>query len=662
MVSLEPKATLAGSPEQILGSLPAATRRILLFGKPGSGKSTLATAMAREAGKSGKGCILLSADPGSPFFGVPGALNLGYLQGDQFRLTAVEALCSLDAGRFRLPLISAVRKLTAYCQDTLLVIDAPGVVRGVAGAELLTGLVETTGIDTILAFQPENSRLPLADELAACGTGIYIIRPFSQARYPGKKSRQRQRTNLWDTYLESAKVQRVPITAVNILGTPPPFDVRQEWLGRQVAFLHKQQTLALGEVVQFDGKHLYCLTPGPIQKVEHILIRDARRDDNGCLVTAKPFASNRLHYIPPPDIRPYPADGHPTGPCPVASVGKATAILVNGIFGDPLLHIRLSNSKRSLLFDLGGGGRLPARIAHQVSDVFITHAHFDHISGFLWLLRSRIGNFPPCRIYGPPGLTKHISAMIRGILWDRVGRQAPRFEIFELHGDRLHISALQAGKEDIKSINREKVVDGVLLKEPDFLIRTTVLEHGTPVLAYCFEQAPECNIRRERLAASGLPAGPWIQRLKQCIASAMPDTQIQLPDGSKTPAADLAEMLLEITQGQKLVYATDLADTSTNREKLKILASNAHAFFCEAAFTEADKDKAQQSGHLTAGSCGEIATEAKVQLLIPFHLSRRYEKKPEQIFREIRAACSMMLEPAFAPRVNLGEEFGPYPK
>jgi glyoxylase-like metal-dependent hydrolase (beta-lactamase superfamily II) len=51
-----------------------------------------------------------------------------------------------------------------------------------------------------------------------------------------------------------------------------------------------------------------------------------------------------------------------------------------------------------------------------VSDVFISHAHMDHIGGFLWLLRSRVGPSPACRLYGPPGLADNIAGMIRGVL------------------------------------------------------------------------------------------------------------------------------------------------------------------------------------------------------------------------------------------------------
>ena len=55
----------------------------------------------------------------------------------------MEALCTLDAGRFRLPLVSAVRRLAQRPPpEAVLLVDGPGVVRGIAGAELLPGIVQ----------------------------------------------------------------------------------------------------------------------------------------------------------------------------------------------------------------------------------------------------------------------------------------------------------------------------------------------------------------------------------------------------------------------------------------------------------------------------------------------------------------------------------------
>jgi len=320
--------------------------------------------------------------------------------------------------------------------------------------------------------------------------------------------------------------------------------------------------------------------------------------------------------------------------------------LVNGVFGDPLLHLRMRHQRRSMLFDLGDGGRLPARIAHQVTDVFISHAHMDHISGFLWLLRSRIGDYPACRLYGPPGLAQHIAGFLQAILWDRVEENAPIFEVMELHNDRLQCYRLQAGWTQVQLTNEKAVLDGELLAEPGFRIRGLMLDHhGTPVIAYAFEAEQQINIRKDRLKARGLEPGPWLNELKQQLFSNNPTAVIQMPDGRHESAGTLADELVVITPGKKLVYATDLADTPDNRQQLARLARHAHTFFCECAYVEADADLATMNGHLTTRACGEVATEAGVSRLVPFHFSRRYLHRTEQLYDELELHCSRVCTP-----------------
>ncbi|MFZ0467978.1 MAG: Clp1/GlmU family protein, partial [Thiogranum sp.] len=111
---------------------------MLLFGESGSGKSTLAAELAAELERAGSTCLCIGADPGSPAFGMPGAICLGQWGNGAWQLLAMEALCSLDAGRFRLPLLDGVRRLADSRAGGTLFIDSPGVVRGVSGAELLT--------------------------------------------------------------------------------------------------------------------------------------------------------------------------------------------------------------------------------------------------------------------------------------------------------------------------------------------------------------------------------------------------------------------------------------------------------------------------------------------------------------------------------------------
>jgi ribonuclease BN (tRNA processing enzyme) len=343
----------------------------------------------------------------------------------------------------------------------------------------------------------------------------------------------------------------------------------------------------------------------------------------------------------------------PAGLPAAAKVGPFTATLVNGVFGDPLLLVRLRHGRRCLLFDLGDAGALRARIAHDVTDVFISHAHVDHIAGFLWLIRSRIGEFPLCRVFGPPGLAQNIAGLVAGIHWDRVGERGPRFEVAELRGERLLCFGVTAGNGAASILGERAADGGVLIADPLFRVRAAVLDHRTPVLAFAIEPSAEINVRKERLIASGLEPGPWLTELKRAIVARDDDASLELPDGSTRTVRALKEELVLIRSGEKLVYATDLADTVENRARLGALARDAHTLFCEATFCEANAERAALTGHLTARACGEIASAAGVGRLIPFHFSRRYESDPEAVYREVRAACSGTVVPAIVSPVPI---------
>ena len=114
-------------------------------------------------------------------------------------------------------------------------------------------------------------------------------------------------------------------------------------------------------------------------------------------------------------------------------------------------------------------------------------------------------------------------------------------------------------------------------------------------------------------------------------------------DGSTTtdrgfePLGSLRD-LVTVTAGQKIAYVTDVADTPSNRAAIVALVQNADVLFIEAPFAQADDALARDRAHLTTTAAGEIAREANVRRVEPFHFSPRYAGEPQRMLAEVRAA------------------------
>jgi ribonuclease BN (tRNA processing enzyme) len=395
----------------------------------------------------------------------------------------------------------------------------------------------------------------------------------------------------------------------------------------------------MGEVAAIADEVLIVRVPaGSEGAPSGILIRDAGRNARGWLETIPHAFPLNTKQRGPAETAP-PGIPRDTRSAPVFSrVGPAWATLVGGVFGDPLVHVRLRNQRRSFLFDLGDPARLAARVAHQVSAVCLSHAHMDHIGGFLWFLRSRIGMFGPCKIFGPAKTLARIENFLGAITWDRIEDNAPVFEVGEFDGARLKRVRFAPGSPRVV-LPTLPVTDGVLLSEDDLNIQAVVCDHNIPSLAYALTFRMEISVRKDQLIACGLEPGPWLGRLKACIAAQTPEVKIDLPDGTRRSTGELARELTIIRPGKKLVYAADMADTPANREKVVTLADAAHTLFCETAFTMAHREKAGATQHLTTLAAVEIARRAGVERLVPFHFSKRYENDPAAVYEEIRAAA-----------------------
>ncbi len=176
---------------------------------------------------------------------------------------------------------------------------------------------------------------------------------------------------------------------------------------------------------------------------------------------------------------------------------------------------------------------------------------------------------------------------------------------------------------------------GLVFEAERFTVHAAPLEHrDITSLSYLVEERSRLAVRPEALSERGLSPGPWLDALKHA-ASRKEDLELDLGDGRHARVSELSPDLLVERSGQKIVYVTDAADSPRNRQAIGELARDVDLFICEATFTRSDEDRARETAHLPAFAAAELAREARVGRLLPFHLSPRYEDTPELIFREL---------------------------
>ena len=320
--------------------------------------------------------------------------------------------------------------------------------------------------------------------------------------------------------------------------------------------------------------------------------------------------------------------------------------LVNGRYGDPTVYVETLFEKRSLLFDVGEIASLSPRRIRRIDQVFVSHAHIDHFVGFDHLLRLLVGHEKSVQLFGPPGFAERVFHKLRAYRWNLVESYPTDlvFVVSELETtNSISTTRFRLRKAFAAELSvSRKTIAGVLCDEPTHRVSAAILEHGTPCLAFALQEAAHVNVWKNRLSERGLPVGPWLLSLKKAVVERRADDHlIEIDDAASSdrlvPLASLRD-LLTVTAGQKIAYVTDVADTPANRAAIVALIQNADILFIEAAFAGADAALARERAHLTTTAAGEIAREANVRRVEPFHFSPRYAGEQERMQAEVTAA------------------------
>ena len=317
--------------------------------------------------------------------------------------------------------------------------------------------------------------------------------------------------------------------------------------------------------------------------------------------------------------------------------------LVNDPFSDPALLIDFRFGRRALLFDLGDLTSLSPRQLLRVSHAFVSHAHMDHFAGFDRLLRVFLHRPMPLHLIGPAGFAERVEHKLRAYTLNLLEQHAVDFIITVTEfaetglGHRCEFRARETFRR--QELSPATICSGTLLDEDEFCIKSVVLDHGTPCLAFAFEEKLRVNVWSEGLKSLRLGVGPWLNEAKRAVRRGTPDdSEIVVSRGQSVPLGLLKQHALRTTRGQKIAYVVDAAYHEENVGKIITLARGADQLFIEAAFLDADAEIAAQRRHLTAHQAGDIAKRAGVARFVPFHFSARYREQEDRLRSEAEQA------------------------
>ena len=281
--------------------------------------------------------------------------------------------------------------------------------------------------------------------------------------------------------------------------------------------------------------------------------------------------------------------------------------------------LQLTERGELWLIDCGEGTqhqvlRAPQVRLSQLTRLFLTHLHGDHLFGLMGLMASRglaQGGVGPVTLYGPDGLQDYVRVALRVSGMGRFGYP----------------------------VTVVTVRPGVVYEDDDITVSCAPVRHRIEAYAYAFEEKPRPGRFDVELArAQGVPNGPLFGRLKAGEAVTLADGRIVEPAGLTGPPRP----------GRKLVFSGD----TLYAPELVALADGADLLVHEATYAEADKPLAERASHSTAQSAAQVAHEAQVQTLYLTHLSPRYEGEGGPRLDDLLAEAR-----AIFPETHLAHDF-----
>ena len=259
--------------------------------------------------------------------------------------------------------------------------------------------------------------------------------------------------------------------------------------------------------------------------------------------------------------------------------------------------ILLRYEGENILIDCGEGTQRQIRKAKlnpcKITKILITHWHGDHVLGLPGLFQTLgLSEYrKDLTIYGPKGTKKFVKRMLKTFVFVQ--------------------------KFKLKII--EVIKEGIFFENDDFYLESKKMIHNAPCNAYCFVKKGERRIDKTKLKKTGISPGPLLQKLKQ---------------GKEITYKKKKFKSKDLTFKENDLKVCFVLDTRLNNSIVGF-AKDSDVLVCDAAFEPGKEEMAKKHFHLTASQAAEIGKKANVKKLILTHISQRYEKKVEDVLKQV---------------------------
>lgn len=255
-----------------------------------------------------------------------------------------------------------------------------------------------------------------------------------------------------------------------------------------------------------------------------------------------------------------------------------------------LTSVLLRREGELFLFDCGEGTQVSLRRLNlrwkNISVIFISHTHADHVTGIpgLLMLSSQVERDDPLYIIGPPKIGEYIESS------RRVLDMYINYEI----------------------IVQEITSPGIVYKGDGFHVRCFPLKHTKPCYGYTLEEdLRPGEFHPEKANALNIPMGKQWGKLQK-------GETIKTEDGREIKPSDV---MGKPRMGRKFSFVTD----TLAFPEISAHVTGSDLFICEGMFEHALAEDAHEKKHMTAVEAAQIAAGSNdIKKMALIHYSPRY--------------------------------------